>query len=191
MILYLGLNPPPGVFHYPVIRTEKLDTPELQRAKELWPSFTHVIFTSQTAVRYWDLPLDGKTVIAIGEATASALSVPSVLAPSATQEGVIALLESLNLRNAYLFLPHSKRSRPNLEQYLIEKGISHFVLDLYDTVFQKPLPVPDLSLFDEIVFTSPSTVEGFLEIYGKLPLDKKLTSIGPVTEKKISESIRG
>ncbi len=191
MILYLGLNPPPGVFHYPVIRTEKLDTPELQRAKELWPSFTHVIFTSQTAVRYWDLPLDGKTVIAIGEATASALSVPAVLAPSATQEGVIALLETLALQGAYLFLPHSKRSRPNLEQYLIEKGISHFVLDLYDTVLQKPLPVPDLSHFDEIVFTSPSTVEGFLYIYGKLPLDKKLTPIGPVTEKKISEFIRG
>lgn len=191
MILYLGLSPPPGVVHYPVIRTEKLDTPELQRAKELWTSFTHVIFTSQSAVRYWDLPLDGKTVIAIGDATASALSVPSLLAPEATQEGVIALLETLDLRNAYLILPHSKRSRPNLERYLIEKGISHFILDLYDTVFQKPLPVPDLSLFDEIVFTSPSTVEGFLQIYGKLPLDKKLTPIGPVTEKKIMDLILG
>lgn len=191
MILYLGLNPPPGVFHYPVIRTEKIFSPEWEQARELWPRFTHVIFTSRTAVRYWDLPLENKTVLAIGKATASALSVPSLTAREATQEGMIALLETLSLEKAYLFLPHSSRSRPNLERYLIEKGIAHFVLDLYDTVCQMPHPAPDLSLFDEIVFTSPSTVEGFLQIYKKIPLDKKLTPIGPVTEKKISETIRG
>jgi uroporphyrinogen-III synthase len=42
--------------------------------------------------------------------------------------------------------------------------------------------VPNLAAFDEIVFTSPSTIEAFLAIFGALPRDKILTPVGPVTE---------
>lgn len=189
--LYLGLDPKNypnknSLVHYPVIRTIPLEEDALRIAETLWPAFTHVVFTSQTTVAYWHMPIKDKICIAIGEATAAAIrlkgSVPLV-APQATQEGVVEFLAGLDLREAFLFLPRSRLARNTLTEYLDRSRIHYFALDLYDTVFQKPEPVPNLDEFDEIVFTSPSTVEGFLKIFGKLPRDKKLTSIGPVTKK--------
>jgi len=187
--LYLGLDPKnyPGALHYPVIRTELCG--QVEPARALWPQFTHLIFTSQTAVRYWPGPWD-KKIIAIGDATASALrqkGLKPLIAPVATQEGVIELIKQID---GYFFWPRSKRARPILTDFLNQQKIPFFVLDLYDTVFQRPEPVPNLDTIYEIIFTSPSTVEGFLRIYGKLPKDKKLTPIGPVTEKAIYESAR-
>lgn len=192
--LYLGLDPKNyfcsgTLVHYPVIRTMQINGIEFQKAISLWPQFTHVVFTSQTAVKYWEGDLNGKICIAIGEATAEALrnrgAIP-LIAPNATQEGVIELIESMELQNAFLFLPRSRLSRSALTDFLQRKQICFFALDLYDTLFQKLEPVPDLNEIDEIVFTSPSTVDGFVKIYGKLPSDKKLTGIGPITQKAIS-----
>lgn len=180
--LYLGLDPkrfPRPALHYPVIRTVPIYGDSYQRALELWPCYTHVIFTSRTAVRLW--PYRGKPIIAIGEATAEGLE-GVVCAKRPTQEGVIELLQQLSLKNAHLFLPKSKRARPLLVDFLQKEGICHTALDLYDIEFFRKEPIPDLTSIDEIVFTSPSTVEGFLRIYKKLPRGKKLTAIGPVTQ---------
>lgn len=190
MLLYLGLDPPPNAFHYPVIRTVKRFTPELSQAKELWPQFTHLLFTSKTAVRYLDWDLQGKTAIAIGESTANEIRIRGsfpLVAPEAQQEGVIELLDRLSLDGAFFCYPKSKRSRPLLTDYLQQKKIRFFALDLYDTILQRPEPPPSLDLFDEIVFTSPSTVDGFLKIYGYLPDNKKLTAVGPVTAAALRE----
>jgi uroporphyrinogen-III synthase len=181
-ILYLGLNPKPGTVHYPVIRTEYCG--KLEGAFLLWPQFTHIIFTSQSAVHYWPGPWDKQT-IAIGQATAAALrkkGLDPLIAPEATQEGVIALIANLSTP-LYFFLPQSRLARSTLTDYLREHNIPFFSLPLYNTLFQKLEPVPSLEDFDEIVFTSPSTVEGFLRIYGKFPQGKKLTAIGPITER--------
>lgn len=191
--LYLGLDPKnflcSGILiHYPVIRTVPIESSDRNQAIRLWPEFTHVIYTSQTAVKYWENDLKGKIVIAIGEATADSLrkrGVEPLVAPQSTQEGVIALLRTLNLESAFLFLPRSSRSRATLSDFLQFNGISFFGLDLYETCLQKLQPVPELCEIDEIVFTSPSTVAGFLAIYGTIPVDKKLTSIGPITEKTL------
>jgi uroporphyrinogen-III synthase len=140
-----------------------------------------MICTSQTTVEYWPGPWD-KEVIAIGEATASLLKkkgLKPLIAPFATQEGVIELISQLK---GHFFLPHSKLARPALKDYFKAHHIPFFALELYTTKFQCPEPIPKLNEFDEIVFTSPSTVEGFLRIYKELPKDKKLTAIGPVTK---------
>ncbi len=105
------------------------------------------------------------------------------MAPFATQEGVIELIRKI--KDGYFFIPRSKRARSVLTEYLIREKIPHFAFDLYDTHFQRLEPVPNLDEFDEIVFTSPSTVEGFIHIYGSLPKGKKLSAIGPVTKKEI------
>ncbi len=175
--LYLGLRPKPGTVHYPVIRT--VYCAQLEPALALWPQFTHIVFTSQTAVEYWPGPWD-KEIIAIGLATAAALQergLDPVIAPEATQEGIMKIVE-----DGYYLLPRSRLARSALTDYMVERGIRFFVLDLYDTVFQKLEPVPDLREFDEIIFTSPSTVEGFLRIFGKFPEGIQLTAIGPITE---------
>ena len=185
--LYLGLRPKPGTVHYSVIRTEFCGS--IEPALLLWPQFTHVVFTSQTAVHYWPGPWD-KPIIAIGPATAAVLhekGLAPLIAPEATQEGIMTLISQLK---GYFFIPQSRRARPDLANFLRANQIPFFTLALYDTLFQKPEPVPDLADFEEIIFTSPSTVEGFLRIYGSLPSDKKLTPIGPITAKKILTAAR-
>ena len=193
--LYLGLDPKnyphqDSLVHYPVIRTVRLEEDALRTAETLWPAFTHVVFTSQMAVAYWHIQLKDKVFIAIGEATAAAVRIKGAIplvAFQATQEGVIEFLSGMDLREAFLFLPRSRLARSALTDYLDRSRIRHFALDLYDTVFQKPEPVPNLTEFGEIVFTSPSTVEGFLKIFGKLPRDKKLTAIGPITKSALQK----
>ncbi len=188
MILYLGLDPKHferPVFHYPVIRTEKIGifSDEVKRA---FQDSTHVIFTSQQAVFYWwqTHPCKDKVIIAVGQKTGSLLKEKGcdpLIAKVETQEGIVSLLECLDLKDPYFFLPRSKLARPHLTDYLAKRNWRYFVFDLYDTVFQKLEPVPSLDLFEEIVFTSPTTVYGFLKIFGTLPKDKVLTAIGPVT----------
>jgi len=184
-ILYLGLNPPPHVLHYPVITTQKLETPAISQALALWPHFTHVLFTSKTTVRYWfEIKPDfDKIALAIGPSTAAELllrGITPLIAPVPTQEGLLALTRTLS--NPYFFFPRSRKARPLLTDSLQDP---FFALDLYDTLFQRPEPLPNFAEIDEIIFTSPSTVQGFLRIFGKLPRDKILTPIGPVTEEAL------
>ena len=189
-ILYLGIDPPPGVFHYPVIRTERIDSSELEAALLLWNRCTHAIFTSKNGVRHWTGDLHGKTIVAIGEATAREIRTRNampIVAPTATQEGVADLIDTLDLNGAFLLYPHSNLSRPFLADFLKEKKIDHYVFSLYNTLFQRPDPVPDLSQFDEIVFSSPSTVEAFSRIFSSVPRRISLTPIGPITKKALAE----
>jgi uroporphyrinogen-III synthase len=134
--------------------------------------------------------LEGKCVVAVGKTTASFLTregfPPQFIAEDERQEGVIELLSKLGfLKNSYIFLPRSSRARPLLENFLKERKLRHRIFNLYDTILQKLLPLPDLKDFDEIVFTSPSTVEAFYEIFPEIPHGKKITAIGPVTKEAI------
>jgi uroporphyrinogen-III synthase len=193
--LYLGLDPKdfPTALHYPVIRTELILSDRLQEALSLLSQFTHFIFTSKRCVSHWFEvgTFDHAVALAIGKATASSLRSKGVIplvSDIETQEGVIELLKTLDLQNGYLFYPHSKRARPLLANHLRASQLRFFSLDLYDTLLQRPEPVPSLENIDEIIFTSPSTVEGFLQIFGKVPQDKKLTCIGAITQNALYQN---
>ena len=168
--------------------TSSIDPPAIDQC-------THFIFTSKNAVRLFfgikQIPqsLRDKTFIAIGRSTARMLEklfrAPDRIAEQETQEGIIELLKALHLTDAHFFLPRSSLSRPALITFFQEKNIRFTALDLYDTVIQQLTPVPDLSTIDEIVFTSPSTVRAFLQIFGPLPRDKILHAIGPITAREL------
>jgi len=104
-----------------------------------------------------------------------------------TQEGVISSFQDKLTKNSYVLYPRSSLARPLLTRFLIEKNIPHETLDLYDTVCQEPLPKPSLSQIQEIVFTSPSTVEGFFKVFSKVPNGVEVSFQGPVTQKKFYE----
>ena len=185
-ILHLGLDPAAcsskgRIYHYPVIRTEPI-AEGMEELDRVLPSCTHVIVTSKTAASL--LPsLEGKTVLAIGTKTADAIrGIKPLIAPFAEQEGIVELLESLDLSNARICYPRSSLARPFLTDYLHKKKIPSHVIDLYETVLQQPGAAPSLDEIDEIVFTSPSCAEGFRRIYGEiLPHGKKITVQGRVT----------
>lgn len=185
-VLYLGTDPSRfgrAVVHCPLIEIKPL--PLIVHNVE---ALTHVILTSPNAARILasQMPLQNKQLLAIGVGTQETLKQIGLpchaTATPETQEGMIALLENMVLRDSYLFYPRSSRARPLLADYLKAAGIKHQICDLYETIYLKPEPLPALEEFDEIVFTSPSTVQAFLHLYGSLPKNKKLTCIGPITE---------
>jgi len=202
MKLYLGTDPEncdlKDLVHYPIIKTAALEIPF-----HIWDDFTdytHILITSKNAAAIFlsqlkdKEALKGKKIIAIGKSTAAKLSqegfAPHLIAQEESQEGVIELLKTQDLHNAYIFYPRSSLARKKLESYMIARGIRHQICDLYETVFQKPEPAPDFATIDEIIFTSPSTVRGFIAAFGAIPSNKKLTCIGPITEQELQKSIQ-
>lgn len=204
--LYLGLEPSrepsfEGV-HFPIITIEPLplESPGIQAALAEWPHYTLLIFTSKIAVHLWqqylkasrhsiqELASDTLTV-AVGRVTAShleELGFPNlIVAEQETAEGVIARLQTLSLRNPYILWPHSALSRPILNQFFESQGWRYRECVLYHTVPSQSIPLPDPSAFDQIVFTSPSTVDAWMARYGALPTTVKLIAIGPITQARL------
>ncbi len=206
MILYLGTDPShykerKSLIHYPIIKLIPRDIPP--DIFEEIPRYTHCIFTSKNTVSIlkdafvqkglsFDL-LQNKSIIALGQITAAQVRKEGLqvaaIAEEETQEGVMSLLQQMSLGQAYIFLPHSSLSRKNLENFLKENHIQHRVCDLYDTVVQKLEPVPNFDEIEEIVFTSPSTVRAFFDIFGIPPSGKKLSCIGSVTQEILNRMI--
>lgn len=194
-ILYLGLDPSRHhlrgkVTHYPVIRIEPLPfrRPDLSR-------FTHMILTSKSAVSlFFDgtSPFSGE-IIAVGQATADALRghgmVATLIAEEESSEGIVRALKGHELAGARILWPHSKRSRQVIPEWAKRCGVALEEVVVYDTIAQQPGPPPKLDSFDEIAFTSPSTVAGFLKIYGCLPKEKRLWTQGAVTGQAIISSL--
>lgn len=205
--LYLGTDPSrfktdKTVVHYPILDLKPRDyqLPEMKSAWMDFQMYTHILFTSKNAVRFFwealqhfypgDL-LEDKTLVCIGKSTVSALEKAGVIAhriaDEETQEGMIEVLRLFELDKAYIFYPRSSLARKKIENFLIEQQIRHQVLPLYDMEVRKILPLPDLEEMDEIIFTSPSTIKAFVEVFQSVPKHIKISCIGPITE----EALRG
>lgn len=200
-ILYSGLDLPKEwqgkAVHCPLIRIvpRSLEDPDVQRAIKIFSSFTHVVVTSKNSVRILfdflsrsNISIDEwktKKTIAVGRATAGEAEafgiVPFAVADPETAEGVIEELERIDCSRGHFFWPRSDSARPVIREYFERKKISHLCCVFYETVTRVPHPLPDLQTFDEIIFTSPSTVDAFLAIFGSFPPGIALTPIGPVT----------
>ena len=204
-ILYLGTDPERflkqridcRVIHYPVIAIvpRSLDDPHLMGAYQDLCLYTHLLFTSKNAVRIFfehlallrcdTNDLNNKICIAIGTSTAHSLQMHDqrvdLISLLETQEGLIEELQRLCLKDAYFLYPRSSISRPVLTTFFHEKNIRYKAFDLYETRIQHKEPLPDLNSIDEIVFTSPSTVKAFIQIFGSLPQHACLHAIGPIT----------
>jgi uroporphyrinogen-III synthase len=199
--LYLGLRPPlrrnKNTIHYPIICVEAFprSKPCIQEALTIFEDVTHLIFTSQSAVQYFteiiEQPCPNKTIIAVGKATAKEClrlgwSSPDI-ATNETAEGVVSLLKDYLDPNFVFLWPRSDLARPVILEYF-DSGAQRFSdCPIYTVKAKLPGPLADLSAIDEIFFTSPSTVEAFIHFFGSIPTDKKLTCIGPITEKALDK----
>ncbi len=99
-----------------------------------------------------------------------------------------SLAESLGeVRNLKILLPRSKKARPTLRELLLRKGALVEEIFIYDTKVQPP--EEEIPEADIVVFTSPSTVEGFKIALKDKPFPKNLKSlcIGPITKRKAEE----
>ena len=198
--LYLGLNPSNYLTtdlltHVPLIKIVPAPLSAVAESFKTFAHYTHILITSQSTIPFLLLYLKSldlkiyegqeKTFLAVGKTTAKALKEVGIFVdstpPEETSEGLISLFQQLDLQNAHLFWPHSALSRPVIRTYLLEKNIKFTECFLYTTETNYPAQLPKLTEFDEIIFTSPSTVDAFLQIFGSLPISKILTPIGKIT----------
>lgn len=196
-ILYVGLNPANyktdgELTHLPLIEIvpRPKNDPDIECTLAAFPLYTHLIITSKSTLQilkeYVSLAeWKTKVTIAIGQITAQHLEDsgihPALVAQDETAEGLVAALKNIDLSRAFVLWPHAALSRPLIANYLYEQFIPYAECILYDTKFIEPAHLPNLKQFNEIVFTSPSTVDAFIKAYDTLPTNKKLTPIGPVT----------
>lgn len=209
-ILYLGLEIPPlqqspHIVHYPMIKvvSKPPSDPSIQEIFKHFECYTHLIFTSRNTVRvFFDLAknfnvslkdINCLMQICVGQRTAAKLQelggTPSAIAQQETAEGIIHLLNFNTLKNSNILLPQSSLARPVIKDWLKKHQILYTACPIYDTLPNFSFPLPNLVEFDQITFTSPSTVDAFLLAYGSLPKGKVLSCIGPITKKYLTSKL--
>ncbi len=194
-VLYLGSDPErfraqrkQRIIHFPLLEVvpRSLHSTAMAHILDDLPNYTHSIFTSKSTVWILRQHLRAlKNIFAIGKSTAAALEkegvVPTWVAKEETQEGIIEHLRLFDWNEeSYVFLPRSALARSALENFLILQQIRHQVCDLYDMQIKSIAP-PSLDNIEEIVFTSPSTVNAFRQFFPHPPVEQRLTPIGPIT----------
>jgi len=205
-------------FFFPVIEIRPFEeNVALDRAIEKFDCYDWVVFTSINGVDAFferlpspPPPLPKRErgaegggrvkIAAIGPKTAAALEARGVTPEFVPDEYVAeAILPGLgDLRGRWVLLPRAEIARKALPEAILEAGGVAHEIAVYQTV---PAAIdPDglaalKSGVDAVTFTSPSTVENFVEIVRReelnplnLPGYPKIACIGPITQKAAEEA---
>ena len=142
----------------------------------------------------------GIKVAAIGPKTAYALETRGVTLDFVPEEYVAeAILPGLgDLRGRWVLLPRAEIARKALPEAIVAAGGVAHEIAVYQTLPADPDPDGLAALksgVDAVTFTSPSTVENFVEIVRQeglnplhLPGNPKIACIGPITQKAAEEA---
>lgn len=172
------------------------DDTALRQACACLSDYDYLLFTSRHAVAAVVqctalLAQFTGRLVAIGGSTAAALrraGFPETAQPEQDNSyGVIAWFEKQP--RGRVLIPRS-----NLALALIPEGLRGlgFEVDAITAYINRMPASPrkvDLNRIDRIVFTSPSTVDHFIRLYGVLPADKEYITRGPVTEQYLQTII--
>lgn len=166
------------------------------------PIFDWIVFTSRYGVEYFFERLNrfgydsrclfGIKIAAIGNSTANKLKEYGIIADlvpeKETSSGLLSEFKKIlkpstinHKLSTKIFLPRSDISDKGLSNALKKLGADVITSFAYRNVMPKDLPDLDLNNFDEIMFTSPSTVRNFKKRYKKIPRHIKARCIGDVT----------
>lgn len=89
--------------------------------------------------------------------------------------------------NRLVFYPHSSLSPEDIPLALQELGFNVLSAVVYNNELPKNLRRVNLNHFKRIVFTSPSTIDNFIKLYGKLPENTEFITRGPITQAHLEE----
>jgi uroporphyrinogen III methyltransferase / synthase len=193
---------------FPVIDIQAIkENHPLDRAFKQLNCYEWVVFTSVNAVKVvfdkFSQVLTAKggklRFAAIGPKTAEALKQRGVTPDFVPQEYVAeAILPGLgDLKNRWVLLPRAEIARKALPDAIIQAGGIAHEIPVYKTLPAQPSLEAVASLkagVDWITFTSPSTVQNFVEIIRRqrmdpfqLSGDPKIACIGPITDRAAQE----
>jgi len=189
------------VLYIPTIEINAIEpNRKLRKAIAHISDYYVIIFTSVNSVSIFfnNLMEAGKDtrvlrdikIIPIGQATATALEMKGIAADfipeSYTSEGILEIIKKLKIKGNRFLLPRAEGGRDVLAEFINNYGGTCEVIPIYKTT----LPKKGTALSEQpdvITFTSSSTVDHFIAIYGNKILKKTVVaSIGPIT----SETLR-
>jgi uroporphyrinogen III methyltransferase/synthase len=203
-----------NITHTPLIRVEK-NPEVMQLLKQAVRHYQWIVFTSRYGVRFFfellndaglDLCTFGSAKIAsVGSSTTQELKrrfdfsqtdglqtikqtacfLPVVESETESAEGLIRYFEEINLSDSNILLPRSNRGLPYLPEALARMGNRITDLPVYNNLVNEAAEKVDLTQFQKIMFSSPSGVEAFIKMYGKLPEGIFLTARGRTTENSL------
>ena len=191
--LYTGLNNSnPDYIHTPLIAIHECeDQSKILNSIANINSYDYLLFTSQYAVKYWfstfrgtDMTLPLVKIVSIGGITTKALH----------EEGVHNVIQvekddSYGVLDYFSTQPHGQKilfPRSNLGLNLLPDGLRKmgYIVDIVVAYENRPSDRPlkvNLDNIQKVVFTSPSTIDNFIAIYGGLPERIEYETRGIVT----------
>lgn len=200
-VLFTGISPERFftkelVFHLPLIKIIRLeDYSRMDTLLKDIDKYDWLVFTSRYGVQYfferlfsigYDVRmLKNIQIAAIGASTKDHLRDFGALADLVPKDessyGLINAFKKQAIKHKRVFMPRSDLSDKGLKQALQARGADVTACLAYKNIMAKNLPDLDLRFFDEIMFTSPSTVRSFKARYKNIPSGVKVRCIGRVT----------
>jgi len=193
------------VISFPTIKIvppENFD--DLDRAIRDIERYDWIIFTSANGVRsFFDRlfhlgkdarDLKGVSICAIGPATARTVGNHGIrvdlIPESYISESVVSAFEKAGGAEKKILIPRAEVARDIIPESMTAMGASCDVITAYHTVASGVTgndfrEISETNTIDIIAFTSPSTVDNFIDIVGRnnIPEDAIIACIGPVTKK--------
>jgi uroporphyrinogen III methyltransferase/synthase len=184
---------------FPVIEIRPIENNiVLERAWSKLDCYDWIVFTSINAVAVVFSQFERRSlprVAAIGPKTAEALQSRGITPDFVPEEYVAeSILPGLgDLRGKWVLLPRAEIARKALPEAIAEAGGIPHEIAVYKTLPVEPDPEGLAALksgVDWITFTSPSTVQNFVEILRQQKMNPfelvsklKIACIGPITER--------
>lgn len=147
-----------------------------------------LVFTSRYGVRYFNGATEGKQIASVGPVTSAELNdrglTPDFESPTESAEGLLEFFSKLP--SQHVILPRSDKGLKALSDGLIAQG--HVVEDIpvYTNRPNADAQPIDLSKVDKVIFSSPSAVEVFKNLYGNnVPKHLLLIAKGKTTYETI------
>ena len=193
--LYTGLTSPDANYiHTPLIEIVPVDDDtQLRRAIADIDSYDYVLFTSRYAAKYVGaLSVTHTRIVSIGRTTTKALHQIGVEEVDEVEEdnsyGVVSWFSSQS--RGRVLIPRSNLALPIIPEGLRQLGFEVDCVTAYINRMPEHPKKVNLDEIDRIVFTSPSTIDNFIRIYGALPEKKELVTRGPITEQHLQTILK-
>ena len=193
--LYTGLTSPDANYiHTPLIEIVSVDDDtQLRRAIADIDSYDYVLFTSRYAAKYVGaLSVTHTRIVSIGRTTTKALHQIGVEEVDEVEEdnsyGVVSWFSSQS--RGRVLIPRSNLALPIIPEGLRQLGFEVDCVTAYINRMPEHPKKVNLDEIDRIVFTSPSTIDNFIRIYGALPEKKELVTRGPITEQHLQTILK-
>ncbi len=195
-----------GIFHTPLIEITPLeDDSDIISAVYSLHEYDYLLFTSRYAVKYWlaamrksdkDIEyLEGVNIVSIGDITSQALANVGIVRFEQTARddspGVIDFFSAKNRDKSYsnntgrqkrVLIPRSDIALSIIPDGLREAGYDVKILTAYHNRCPQHPRKANLRHIRKIIFTSPSTIDNFIKVYGSLPKETQFETRGQTTE---------